>query len=98
MTRLAITGYAAISAAGLRQGALAELIVAGGQAPGPVQELYEEPLPSPEGHAYTDFNVREHLGRKGTSFYDRATALAVVTVGAALRDAGIDIEQDDPSR
>jgi 3-oxoacyl-[acyl-carrier-protein] synthase II len=98
MTRLAITGYAGIGAAGLRRDALAEVITAGGREPAAVQGLYEEALPTPQGHAYTDFNVREHLGRKGTSFYDRATALAVVAVGAALGDAGIDIDDDNRAR
>jgi 3-oxoacyl-[acyl-carrier-protein] synthase II len=57
-----------------------------------VGHLYEEPLPAPAGHALADFDVRQRLGRKGTSSFDRATALAVVCCQEALRAAGLDLD------
>ncbi|MEV6813520.1 beta-ketoacyl synthase N-terminal-like domain-containing protein [Micromonospora sp. NPDC051296] len=63
-----------------------------------VTALSDEPLPTPTGHALVDFDVRAHLGRKGTSFYDRATALAVVACGDALRDAAVEVDDTNRSR
>jgi 3-oxoacyl-[acyl-carrier-protein] synthase II len=63
---------------------------------GDVSGLYPEPLPAPEGHALTDFNVRALLGRKGTGSFDRVTALAVVCCGEAMRAAGVAV--DDTTR
>jgi 3-oxoacyl-[acyl-carrier-protein] synthase II len=57
-----------------------------------VGHLYEEPLPAPAGHALADFDVRQRLGRKGTSSFDRATALAVVCCQEALQAAGLDLD------
>jgi len=100
MNPLYLSGFATISSAGMRAGVLAER-AAGGRAHSgvPVGGLYEQhQLPGPEGHAFTEFDVRAQLGRKGTSFYDRATALAVVTCGEALRDAGIEVDDENRSR
>lgn len=71
MSRVAVGGWHVLCAAG----------------PGPVGELYPEPLPAPTGHALAGFDVRAHFGRKGTSFYDRATSLAAVACHGALEDA-----------
>lgn len=99
MNPLYVSGFAAISSAGMQAGALAERVGAGQAHAGvPVGSLYEQELPSPNGHALTDFDVKTHLGRKGTSFYDRATALAVVACGAALRDAEIEVDDDSRER
>jgi 3-oxoacyl-[acyl-carrier-protein] synthase II len=99
MNPLYISGFAAISSAGLLAGALAERAGAGQSHAGvPVGSLYDESLPSPNGHALTDFDVKAHLGRKGTSFYDRATALAVVACGEALRNAEIEVDDDSRTR
>jgi 3-oxoacyl-[acyl-carrier-protein] synthase II len=102
MTTLRITGFAALSSAGAQPGALAQRVAAAanGQhdARVPVSELYAEPLPADSGHALVDFDVRAYLGRKGTSFYDRATALAVVGCGEALRDAGIEVDDETRAR
>jgi 3-oxoacyl-[acyl-carrier-protein] synthase II len=39
--------------------------------------------------------VRDHLGRKGTSFFDRTTSLTVVTTGLALRDSSLEVTDDN---
>ncbi|QWF84844.1 beta-ketoacyl synthase N-terminal-like domain-containing protein [Amycolatopsis sp. CA-230715] len=64
--------------------------------PGPVTALSDRPLPYPDAHAVVDFDVRAELGRRGTSFLDRATSLAVVACRDALADAGL--EPDDTNR
>ncbi|HEV2636500.1 MAG TPA: beta-ketoacyl synthase N-terminal-like domain-containing protein [Actinocrinis sp.] len=61
-----------------------------------VSGMYETPLPVEQACALTNFSVREHLGRKGTSFFDRTTSLTVVTCGLALKDS--DLEVDDANR
>ena len=98
-TGVAVTGWSVLSSAGVGADALAERLAAAGPDPGPaVTQMYEEPLPTPTGHALTDLDVRAHLGRKGTSFYDRATALAVIGCQEALRDAAITVDDDNRSR
>src|ERR671917_508371 len=97
MIRLAITGWGTLCSAGAGSDALATAIngAVGGQAPHltrPVAALYSEPLPSPEAHALVDFNVRDFLGRKGTSFLDRCTSLALVTCAQALEDSDLEID------
>ncbi|WP_457030399.1 beta-ketoacyl synthase N-terminal-like domain-containing protein [Kitasatospora sp. P5_F3] len=60
-----------------------------------VEGMYEDPLPSDKACAITDFSVREHLGRKGTSFFDRSTSLAVVSCGLALADSDLDLPDEE---
>ncbi|WP_433042421.1 beta-ketoacyl synthase N-terminal-like domain-containing protein [Dactylosporangium sp. CS-033363] len=76
MSPLSITGFSAITSA----------------EPVDVRELYAEPLPASHAHARTTFVAREHLGRKGTSSYDRATGLAVVCCQDAVRAAGLQLD------
>ena len=98
---LRITGYATLSAAGDRRGALADRLAStgAGRHPGaPADALVSEPLPPGPAQAFLDFDVRQRLGRGGTSFYDRVTELAVLTCGAALADAVLDRDDDDRSR
>jgi 3-oxoacyl-[acyl-carrier-protein] synthase II len=103
MTGVVITGWSALTSAGIGVDALTRRFageLAGVGAPPDqgvgVGHLYEEPLPSPTGHALVDFNVRDHLGRKGTSSYDRVTALAVVCCKDALAEAATTV--DDTTR
>jgi 3-oxoacyl-[acyl-carrier-protein] synthase II len=99
---LVVTGWSAVCSAGVGAGALAGRLAGADLATAPVDSgvpvghLYAEPLPDPTGHALVDFDVREYLGRKGTSVYDRATALAVVCCQDALRAAGTTV--DDTTR
>jgi 3-oxoacyl-[acyl-carrier-protein] synthase II len=96
MTGLVITGWSALCAAGVGAEALSDRVCAGTPVVRDASGLFEEPLPAAQAPVLVDFDVRQHLGRKGTSFYDRATALAVVACGAALRDG--DVVVDDLTR
>jgi 3-oxoacyl-[acyl-carrier-protein] synthase II len=46
------------------------------------------PGPFTEGALVPDFDVTEHIGRKGTRTMDRVTAIAVTAVGLLLADGG----------
>ena len=61
-----------------------------------VADMFDDPLPADKACAIPGFNVRDHLGRKGTSFFDRSTSLSVVTCGLALADS--DLVVDDGNR
>lgn len=107
MTGVVITGWSALTSAGIGVDALARrfagaelsAVGAGGVDRGvEVGHLYSEPLPAPTGHALADFDVRAHLGRKGTSSYDRATALAVVCCQDALREAQTTVDDNTRTR
>lgn len=95
MSGVVVTGWSALTSAGVGVDALAKklaLAEAGQVAKGPeIGDLYEEPLPATTAHVLNDFSPREHLGRKGTSTYDRATGLAVVCCQEALREAGVSL-------
>ena len=96
---LRIDGHATLSSAGDQHGALAGRVTAtaAGRHPGaPAGSLTPEPLPPGEAHAFLGFDIRQRLGRRGTSFYDRVTGLAVVACGDALTDAGLVV--DDTNR
>ncbi len=60
-----------------------------------VEGMFEEDLPYHRACAVVDFDVREHLGRKGTGFYDRSTSLAVVACGLACADGDLDTAHPD---
>ncbi|HEV2371953.1 MAG TPA: beta-ketoacyl synthase N-terminal-like domain-containing protein [Streptosporangiaceae bacterium] len=62
----------------------------------PVADRFDD-LPCPSAPVVTGFDVRARLGRKGTSTFDRATALAVVACGQAIDDAHLDLAASDRS-
>jgi 3-oxoacyl-[acyl-carrier-protein] synthase II len=98
VTGVLVTGWSAISAAGVGAAALAPqaagaplpvtAAVPGARAGQLNGDPHAEPLPSPAGYALGGFDVREHIGRRGTSSYDRVTGLAVVCCRDALAAAG----------
>jgi len=101
MTAAVVTGWSAVSAAGIGVpalvGRMAVAAAGSGAAGAELGRSWDgDPLPQPRGHALPGFSVREQLGRKGTSSYDRGTALAVVACRDALAEAGIEV--DDATR
>ncbi|MCX5247328.1 hypothetical protein OG895_19305 [Streptomyces sp. NBC_00201] len=93
---LAITGFGVLSGAGIGIEALASALAAGHSPTADVSGMFEDPLPRRDAHALVDFRVRDHLGRKGTSFFDRSTSLAMVACEEAFADT--DLEVGDASR
>jgi 3-oxoacyl-[acyl-carrier-protein] synthase II len=104
VSEVVITGWSVLTSAGIGADALAEQLagadyasarVAGGVG---VSQLYDEPLPAPTGHALAGFDIRAELGRKGTSSFDRTTALAVVCCQEALRSAQLELTDSSRTR
>lgn len=94
---LAVTGWGALCSAGIGQDALAAVVARRkADEPVPVDSLYAAPLPTIAAHAVTGLDVRKLLGRRGTSFFDRCTSLALVASGQALADSGMPV--DDGTR
>lgn len=75
MSALAITGCGVLSPAGIGLRPLAAALAPGAGAPA----------------GLADFDAREHLGRKGTVFFDRCTSLGLVACGQALADSGLEV-------
>jgi 3-oxoacyl-[acyl-carrier-protein] synthase II len=86
--RVVITGWSILSPCGFGADAIRQVLTGapcGGASD--VTETWQDPPPRAVRHV-PSFDVRALLGRKGTSSYDRVTALAVVVCGNALEDAG----------
>jgi 3-oxoacyl-[acyl-carrier-protein] synthase II len=96
MSHLAISGWGVLSPLGTGAAEFTEAWAERRPGLRNVAEMYAEPLPADKACAITDFNVRDHLGRKGTSFFDRSTSLSVVACGLALADS--DLTVDDGNR
>ena len=94
---LAVTGCGILSPAGKGTGALASAMAHGWNGPAAeTAALYSEPLPTPSGRTVPGFDVRQELGRKGTSFLDRRSSLALVACHEAIADGRLQI--DDSTR
>ena len=94
MNRLDIIGCGLISPAGDQLTAA----FVGRPDPAEVTGMYEADLPKPVAHALASFSVRAELGRKGTSFFDRRTALTVMACNRALADADLRITDGNRRR
>ncbi|EST28974.1 hypothetical protein M878_21545 [Streptomyces roseochromogenus subsp. oscitans DS 12.976] len=89
MSAMAVTGWGVLSAIGTGAEEFSEAWGERRSGRKDVTEMFEQKLPSETACAIPDFDVKAHLGRKGTSFFDRSTALSVVTCKLALEDAGL---------
>ncbi|MFG1674469.1 beta-ketoacyl synthase N-terminal-like domain-containing protein [Micromonospora sp. NPDC049282] len=93
-----VTGCGVVSAAGDSVTDVLTAIRAGTAVRTDVRDRFAEPLPEAEAPAIAGFDVRGLLGRKGTSFLDRATALAMVACGRALADGELTPDDDNRHR
>lgn len=93
---LGISGWGVLSGFGVGAEEFIAGWTGGASALTDVEGMFPEPLPVTEAAVLRDFTVRDHLGRKGTSFYDRTTSLTVVACGLALADS--DAVVDDTTR
>lgn len=92
---LAVTGWGVLSPVGTGADEFSAGLNGAAADPADVRDLFGEPMPCPAAYAMPAFDVREHLGRKGTRHLDRSTALAVTTAGLALADADLTVGDDD---
>ncbi|KAA2265787.1 beta-ketoacyl synthase [Solihabitans fulvus] len=95
---LVVTGRGVVCAAGIGTAAMTAALADGARPAPDVTALYSDAMPQPTGYALVDFDVRALLGRKGTTFLDRATGLALVAFGEALAEAGLVIDDESRTR
>ena len=97
-TVLAITGWGVLSPIGIGIDEFTVSVHNGRSGSAEVGAMFADEIPRPDGFAMTDFNVRDYLGRKGTSFLDRSTALALVVCGQALADSDLVVDETNTER
>lgn len=95
---LVVTGVGAVSGLGLGWGPLAGAYAGVRTGATDPATVGGEAVPQAGVYALADFSIRDVLGRKGTSFFDRGTGLGIVACTQALEDAGAPAERDDLSR
>ena len=82
MSAMAVTGLGAVAGTGFGAAPLAAAARTVAGTPGaPIAEA---------ATVIEDFDVRALLGRRGTMFLDRCTAIALVAAGEALADSGLE--------
>jgi 3-oxoacyl-[acyl-carrier-protein] synthase II len=92
VTALVISGWGALCAGGIGPAAVAAALLR--PATAGVGSSGRSAIPG--GSAVPGFDAQAVLGRKGTSFLDRGTALALAATDAALRDGAVTV--DDRTR
>ncbi|MFE4534369.1 beta-ketoacyl synthase N-terminal-like domain-containing protein [Streptomyces scopuliridis] len=95
---LAITGWGVVSSLAIGADAFTTAVGAGRSGLRDVTGMFDEELPEDEAFAMPDFRVRDHLGRKGTSFFDRSTSLALLGCTLALDDTDLVVTDDNRDR
>jgi 3-oxoacyl-[acyl-carrier-protein] synthase II len=87
---LAVTGCGVVSPAGLGMAALAEAMADGRTGCADPEQLSGEELLADPIRVVPDFQIADHVGRKGTRYLDRTTALGLVASRLAMAEAGGD--------
>jgi 3-oxoacyl-[acyl-carrier-protein] synthase II len=95
---LAITGWGVLSSTGIGAEDFSSAVTQGRGGLADVRGMFDEPLPEDQACVLVGFRARDHLGRKGTSFLDRSTALALVGCDAALADADLCVDDGNRDR
>jgi 3-oxoacyl-[acyl-carrier-protein] synthase II len=95
---LAITGCGVLSSIGIGFEAFSDALCAGRSGRTAVANLFAGPLPEDEACVISEFEVSKFLGKKGTSFFDRITSLAVVTCGLALQASNLVVSDENRQR
>ncbi|HEY1575351.1 MAG TPA: beta-ketoacyl synthase N-terminal-like domain-containing protein [Pseudonocardiaceae bacterium] len=86
MTGLAVSGWSAVSAAGMAARDFSDAIL---------RAQPDEPASGDRGGCVPGFDIRAVLGRKNTRSMDRITALAVLTVGRLMDGERTDGQEPD---
>lgn len=95
--RLVITGCGVLSSVGSGSAALGAALRDGRSGRAALAGHFDEPLPFTDACWIADFDLRQLLGKKGTSFFDRLTGLTIATCGMALESArlAVDVHASD---
>ncbi|MFI6173289.1 beta-ketoacyl synthase N-terminal-like domain-containing protein [Nocardia sp. NPDC051052] len=88
MNTIVITGLGVVSAIGVGADAFTTGWTQRRSGITDASGMYDEKLPYERAGVVAGFDVVAYLGKKGTSSYDRTTAMTVVAVKLALEDAG----------
>ncbi|MFF1813476.1 beta-ketoacyl synthase N-terminal-like domain-containing protein [Streptomyces sp. NPDC058251] len=94
-TPLYITGWGVMAPLGDGAREFSEAVVQERSGLADVSGMFDEELPSDKAFALPEFKVRDYLGRKGTSFFDRSTSLALIASDRALKDTGLVVTDDN---
>lgn len=95
---LAITGWGVLTSMGVGADDFTAAVRANRSGLVSVEGAFDEELPDAAACAMVDFRARDHLGRKGTTFLDRSTALALVGCDLALADTSLKVGDDNRDR
>ncbi|PWI06376.1 hypothetical protein DIZ27_34040 [Streptomyces sp. NWU339] len=97
-TTLAITGWGVVSSLAIGADEFTAALREGRSGLRDVTGMFDEELPEDQAFAMPDFKIRDHLGRKGTSFFDRSTALGLLGCTLALDDTDLTVTDDNRDR
>ncbi|GAA0675013.1 beta-ketoacyl synthase N-terminal-like domain-containing protein [Streptomyces malaysiensis subsp. malaysiensis] len=95
---LAITGWGVVTSLAIGAEEFTTAIGEGRSGLRDVTGMFDEELPENQAFAMPDFTVRDHLGRKGTSFFDRSTSLGLLGCTLALDDTDLTVTDDNRDR
>jgi 3-oxoacyl-[acyl-carrier-protein] synthase II len=93
-----ITGCGILSAVGIGFKEFATAIQAGRSGCQLTEGHFAEPLPTNKACFIPDFKASTFLGKKGTAFLDRTTALVMVASGMALQDGHLSVTNENRHR
>lgn len=93
--RFAVTGCGVLASIGIGVEAFTAGLEAGRSGQTSVAGLFEEPMPSDKACYISDFETRKFLGKKGTSFLNRFTALTITACGMAIEHSGLKVTDDN---
>ncbi len=94
-TPLAITGWGTVSSLGCTRAEFGRSLQQGRSGIADVSGHIESPMPTQKACYAPDLDAKSRLGRKGLSFMDRGTILALLAAGEALQE---DLSEQDRVR
>lgn len=87
---IAVTGWTAVTPLGIGAGPFTDALASDRDAFGDPSGMFDLELPASRAAVMPGFHARDHLGRKGTTFLDRGSALGLVGAHLALEDSSLD--------
>lgn len=91
---LAISGWGVTSVLGVGKDAFVKGMTSEAEVSSDPSDLFDDPLPKGYAFPIQKLDVKGLLGKKGVSFLDRTTVLALITCGEALEDAGVIVNDE----
>ncbi|MEU4744020.1 beta-ketoacyl synthase N-terminal-like domain-containing protein, partial [Actinosynnema sp. NPDC023658] len=95
---LAITGWGVLTSTGTGADEFSAAVREGRGGLVDVEGAFDDELPESKACALVGFHARDYVGRKGTAFLDRSTALALVGCHLALADTGLVVDDTNRDR